>query len=154
MRPQWNFPATTDTVPLHRGSLPHSILLKVRRAPVVQSRVQPIAVIEAFQVLEDRRPSAIGGHRRRRPGLLRACRIPPYRSLPVKRAVRPHDRSAPTTGRSTANECLPLWRCASAPRQRITAGVPRLWYAAHLLRPSRRLRYPKGTSSSVLVAKV
>ena len=30
---------------------------------------------------------AISGDRRRRPGLLRACRIPPYRSLPVKRAV-------------------------------------------------------------------
>ena len=51
----WNFPGSTDTFPLHRATLSHSTLLEIRRTPVAQSRVQPVAVVEALQVLEDRR---------------------------------------------------------------------------------------------------
>ncbi len=47
-------PASTNTFSLRCDGLSHSTLLEVGGASVAQGRVEPVAVVEALQVLEDR----------------------------------------------------------------------------------------------------
>ena len=56
---EWNSPASTDTFTLRRAALSYSILLEFLRAHVTKSGVQPPAIVESLQVLEDRHPGRV-----------------------------------------------------------------------------------------------
>lgn len=90
---KWTSPASTDRFTLRCPSFSQSNLLEVRRTTIAQSRVQALAVVEALQILEERRLRYLAGwkldptdqlglqgrHKRFRDGVIQSRAYPTHR---------------------------------------------------------------------------